>query len=86
MLPPSFFLRVTASLLQATRSKRTAMAHGRTCNAADELQQERESEARGDNANIKRQRLEEIEEKGVDILTSNSLLASLRELHLQEKE
>lgn len=37
------------------------MAHARTCNAAHELQQEKESEARGDNANVTRQRLEEIE-------------------------
>lgn len=34
------------------------------------------SEARGDNTNMKRQSLEEIEEKGADTLTSDSLLAS----------
>ena len=61
------------------------MAHARTCNAAYELQQERESEARGDNANTKRQRLEEIEEKGADTLTSNSLLASSYEPALTGK-
>lgn len=67
------------------RSKRKVMAHAKICNATYELQRGRKGEARGDNANTTRQRLEEIEVKGAHTLTSNFFLAPYYETALTGK-